>query len=167
MFGPDWDAGCEGCSLVSDHFDGGIVHLNQRDVTMVCVSGALLEKLEAHKQRMGWRFEWVSSLGSDFNYDFGVSFTPEQRASGAEHNFRWEDDPADEGHGLSSFALEDRVVYHVYSTCGRGTDVVNTFCQLLDRAPKGRDEEALLRGEGEWWWRCHDEYGDGWGGRHG
>jgi predicted dithiol-disulfide oxidoreductase (DUF899 family) len=127
MFGPDWDAGCEGCSLVSDHFDGGMVHLNQRD---------------------------------DFNFDFEVSYTEEQRANGAEHNFRWEDDPGDEGHGLSSFALEDGVVYHVYSTYARGTDVFNTFYQLLDRAPKGRDEEALLRGEGEWWWRRHDEYGD-------
>jgi predicted dithiol-disulfide oxidoreductase (DUF899 family) len=161
MFGPDWDAGCEGCSLVADHFDGGMVHLNQRDVTMVCVSRAPLEKINAYKRRMGWRFEWVSSLGSEFNFDFGVSYTEEQRANGAEHNFRWEDDPGDEGHGLSSFALEDGVVYHVYSTYARGTDVFNTFYQLLDRAPKGRDEEALLRGEGEWWWRRHDEYGDG------
>jgi predicted dithiol-disulfide oxidoreductase (DUF899 family) len=158
MFGPDWDAGCEGCSLVADHFDGGMIHLNQRDVTMVCVSRAPLEKLNAYKRRMGWRFTWVSSFGSDFNYDFGVSYTAEQRANGAEHNFRWEDDPGDEGHGLSSFALEDGVVYHVYSTYARGTDVFNTFYQLLDRAPKGRDEDALLRGEGEWWWRRHDEY---------
>src|SRR6266498_2989663 len=158
MFGPDWDAGCVGCSLVADHFDGGMVHLNQRDVTMVCVSRAPLEKLNTYKRRMGWRFEWVSSLGNDFNHDFGVSYTPEQQANGAEYNFRWEDDPGDEGHGLSSFALEDEAVYHVYSTYGRGTDVFNTFYQLLDRAPKGRDEEALLRGEGEWWWRRHDEY---------
>ena len=147
--------------LLVYHFDGGMVHLNQRDVTMTCVSRAPLEKINAYKRRMGWRFTWVSSLGSDFNFDFGVSYTDEQRAAGAEHNFRWEDDPGDEGHGLSSFALEDGVVYHVYSTYGRGTDVFNTFYQLLDRAPKGRDEDALLRGEGEWWWRRHDEYGDG------
>jgi predicted dithiol-disulfide oxidoreductase (DUF899 family) len=158
MFAPDWDAGCEGCSLVSDHFDGGMVHLNQRDVTMICVSRAPLEKLNAYKRRMGWRFTWVSSLGSDFNYDFGVSYTEDQQANGAEHNFRWEDDPGDEDPGLSAFALEDGIVYHTYSTYARGLDVFNTFYQLLDRAPKGRDEEALLRGEGEWWWRRHDEY---------
>jgi predicted dithiol-disulfide oxidoreductase (DUF899 family) len=159
MFAPDWDAGCEGCSLIADHFDGGMVHLNQRDVTMVCVSRAPLEKIDAYKRRMGWRFRWVSSQHSDFNYDFGVSFTDEQRANGAEYNFRWEDDPGDEGHGLSSFALEDGVVYHVYSTYGRGTDVFNTFYQLLDIAPKGRDEDNIRAGE--WWWRRHDEYEDG------
>jgi predicted dithiol-disulfide oxidoreductase (DUF899 family)/pimeloyl-ACP methyl ester carboxylesterase len=158
MFAPEWEAGCEGCSLVADHFDGGMVHLNQRDVTMVCVSRAPLEKINAYKRRMGWNFAWVSSRDSDFNYDFGVSFTPEQQANGAEYNFRWCDDPGDEGHGLSSFALDDGVVYHVYSSYARGTDVFNTFYQLLDRAPKGRDEDALLRGEGEWWWRRHDEY---------
>jgi predicted dithiol-disulfide oxidoreductase (DUF899 family) len=159
MFAPEWDAGCEGCSLVADHFDGGMVHLNQRDVTMTCVSRAPLDKLLAYKRRMGWDFPWVSSLNSDFNFDFGVSYTDEQRATGAEHNFRWWDEPG-EAPGLSSFALEDGVVYHVYSTYERGTDVFNTFYQLLDRAPKGRDEEALLRGEGEWWWRRHDEYED-------
>jgi len=158
MFAPDWDAGCVGCSLLADHFDGGMIHLNQRDVTMICVSRAPLEKLNAYKRRMGWNFTWVSSLGSDFNFDFGVSFTEDQQANGAEYNFRWEDAPEDEWPGLSSFALEDGVVYHTYSTYDRGTDVFNTFYQLLDRAPKGRDEEALLRGEGEWWWRRHDEY---------
>ena len=103
--GPAWDAGCVGCSLVADHFDGGMIHLNQRDVTMVCISRAPLAKINAYKRRMGWRFTWVSSFRSDFNYDFGVSYTEEQRASGAEHNFKWEADPGDEGHGLSSIAL--------------------------------------------------------------
>jgi predicted dithiol-disulfide oxidoreductase (DUF899 family) len=159
MFGPDWDAGCEGCSLVADHFDGGMVHLNQRDVTMVCVSRTSLEKINAYKRRMGWRFPWVSSLKSDFNYDFGVSYTAEQQANGAEYNFRWEQDPGDEGHGLSSFALQGGVVYHVYSTYARGTDVFNTFYQLLDCAPKGRDEDNIP--PGQWWWRRHDEYEDG------
>jgi predicted dithiol-disulfide oxidoreductase (DUF899 family) len=150
MFGPDWDA---------DHFDGGMVHLNERDVMMVCVSRAPLERINAYKRRMGWRFAWVSSLPSDFNFDFGVSFSEDQQANGAEYNFRWEDDPGDEGHGLSSFALEDGVVYHVYSSYGRGTDVFNTFYQLLDRAPRGRDEDNLP--DGEWWCRRHDEYEDG------
>lgn len=159
MFGPDWDPGCGGCSLVADHFDGGMVHLNQRDVTMTCVSRAPLEEINPYKRRMGWRFPWVSSLHSDFNFDFGVSFTDEQRASGADYNFQWCDDPGDEGHGLSSFAVEDGVVYHVYSTYGRGTDIFNTFYQLLDWAPTGRDEDNIP--PGEWWWRRHDEYGDG------
>jgi predicted dithiol-disulfide oxidoreductase (DUF899 family) len=158
MFGPDWDAGCVGCSMVADHFDGGMAHLNQRDVTMVCVSRAPLHRIDAYRRRMGWRFSWVSSLHSDFNFDFGVSFTEDQQAKGAEYNFRWEDEPGDEGPGLSSFALEDGAVHHVYSTYGRGTDVFNTFYQLLDRAPKGRDEDNLPGGE--WWWRRHDEYED-------
>jgi predicted dithiol-disulfide oxidoreductase (DUF899 family) len=144
MFGPDWDAGCVECSMVSDPFDGGMVHLNQRDVTMVCVSRAPLDRIHAYGRRMGWRFPWVSSLESDFNFDFGVSFTQDQQANGAEYNFRWEDDPGDEGHGLSSFALEDGVVYHVYSTFARGTDVFNTFYQLLDRAPRGGDWETIV-----------------------
>ena len=143
---PDWNEGCVGCSLVADHFDGGMVHLSQRDVTMVCVSRAPWTKIGTYKRRMGWRLPWFSSLGSDFNYDFHVSFTPEQQAGGAEYNFRREEDPGDEGHGLSSFALEDGVLYHVYSTYGRGTDVFNTFYQLLDRAPKGRDEDNLPPG---------------------
>ena len=159
MFGPDWEAGCEGCSLVADHFDGGKVHLNQRDVTMTCVSRTSLEKINAYKRRMGWRFPWVSSLHSDFNFDFGVSYTEEQRANGAEHNFRWGGRSRRRVSRAEFLRARGRVVYHVYSTYARGTDVFNTFYQLLDRAPKGRDEEALLRGEGEWWWRRHDEYG--------
>jgi predicted dithiol-disulfide oxidoreductase (DUF899 family) len=123
-----------------------------------CAASSPGANRHAYKERMGWDFTWVSSLKSDFNFDFGVSYTDEQRASGAEYNFRREEDPGDEGHGLSSFALEDGAVNHVYSTYARGTDVFNTFYQLLERAPKGRDEDALLRSEGEWWWRRHDEY---------
>ena len=141
------------------------MHLNQRDVTMTCVSRAPLEKINAYERRMGWRFPWDSSLGSDFNFDFGVSFTDEQRANGPEYSCQWWDDPGDEGHGLSSVALEDGVVYHVYATYGRGTDVFNTFYQLIDRAPKGRDADNIP--PGEWWWRRHDEYGNGRGGGRG
>jgi predicted dithiol-disulfide oxidoreductase (DUF899 family) len=156
MYGPDWDAGCEGCSLVSDHFDGGMVHLNQRDVTMVCVSRAPLEKLNAYKRRMGWRFTWVSSLGSDFNYDFGVSFTDEQLASGPEHNFTTfppadPDSLPNDFPGMSAFALEDGVVYHTYSAFARGGDVLWGMYQWLDRAPKGRNETGP-------WFRLRDEY---------
>jgi predicted dithiol-disulfide oxidoreductase (DUF899 family) len=158
MFGPEYTAGCPTCSAAADTFDGGVPHLNAKDVTFVCISRAPLEELNAYKERMGWSFPWVSSAPSDFNFDFGVSFTEDQQAKGAEYNFRWEDEPGDEGPGLSSFALEDGAVHHVYSTYGRGTDVFNTFYQLLDRAPKGRDEDNLPGGE--WWWRRHDEYED-------
>jgi predicted dithiol-disulfide oxidoreductase (DUF899 family) len=144
MFGPDWDAGCVWCSMVADHFDGGMVHLNQRDVTMICASRTALDRINTYKRRMDWQFPWVSSLNSDFNYDFGVSFTEDQQRNGAEYNFRWEQAPGEEGHGLSSFALEDGEVYHVYSTYARGIDVLKTFYQLLDRAPEGRDEDNIV-----------------------
>ncbi len=157
MFAPEWDAGCPSCSASADSFDGGLVHLEQRDVTMLCVSRAPLEKLNAYKRRMGWRFPWVSSLGSDFNFDFGVSFTEEQRANGAEYNFRKQYELLEELPGLSAFAL-DGIVYHTYSSYARGTDILRGDYQLLDRAPKGRDEDDL-----PWtmaWLRRHDEYGN-------
>jgi len=89
MFGPAYEAGCPTCSSAADTFDGGIVHLNARDVTMICVSRAPLDKLNAYKRRMGWSFRWASSLDSDFNFDFGVSFTEEQQQEGGEYNYRW------------------------------------------------------------------------------
>jgi len=156
MFGPEWTEGCPSCSLLADHLDGARVHLNQRDVTLLCVSRAPLEKLTAYKQRMGWQFPWVSALGSDFNFDFGVSFTEKQQADGAEYNFAPIEHPPEEMPGLSSFAVEDGVVYHAYSSYARGGDVLVGAYQLLDRAPRGRDEEAL-----PWpmaWVRRHDEY---------
>jgi predicted dithiol-disulfide oxidoreductase (DUF899 family) len=154
MFGPDWEAGCPSCSFTADEFDGGIVHLNQRDVTMLCVSRAPLEKLQAYKARMGWRFDWVSSAGSDFNFDFGVSFTEEQQANGGEYNYAWVSRPDDELPGLTAFALRDGVVYRVYSTYGRGLDIIDNVYQLLDRTPLGRNEEVT----GDDWVRRHDEY---------
>ena len=157
MFGPDWDAGCPSCSFLADEIDGGIVHLAQRDVTMICVSRAPLAKLAAYKRRMGWRFRWASSHGSDFNFDFGVSFTPEQQAgeTRAEYNFRPIERPSDELPGLTAFALADGVVYRTYSAYARGLDIIDNVYQLLDRAPKGRDEA-----DGDDWVRRHDEYGD-------
>jgi predicted dithiol-disulfide oxidoreductase (DUF899 family) len=153
MFGPDWEAGCPSCSFAADEFDGGIVHLNQRDVTMLCVSRAPLAKLDAYKRRMGWRFRWASSLESDFNFDFGVSFTEEQQANGGEHNFHRVDKPGDELPGLSAFALVDGTVYRTYSTYGRGLDIIDNVYQLLDRAPKGRDDAAHPE-----WPKRRDEY---------
>lgn len=148
--------GCPSCSLLADHFDGALPHLNARDVTLLCVSRASLERLLAYRRRMGWRFPWVSSLGSDFNFDFGVSFTEEQRTAGATYNFRHMDSPLEEMPGISTFALCDGTVHHVYSAYAPGGDVLTGAYQLLDRAPLGRAEHAL-----PWtmaWVRRHDEY---------
>jgi predicted dithiol-disulfide oxidoreductase (DUF899 family) len=156
MFGPDADEGCQSCSLTADHFDGALPHLNSRDVTLVSVSRGPLEKLNAYKRRMGWRFPWVSSLDSDFNYDFGVSFTPEQRAAGADYNFRPVANPSAELPGMSAFALQDGVVHHTYSSYARGADSMISAYQLLDRTPKGRNENDLPYPMA--WVRRHDEY---------
>ena len=155
MFGPDWDAGCESCSFLADEVDRGIVHVQQRDVTMVFVSRAPLEKLTAYKRRMGWDVRWVSSYGSDFNFDLGVSFTDDQRAgrAPAEYNFRPIERPHDELPGVSAFALEGGVVYRTYSAYARGLDIIDNVYQLLDRAPKGRNEA-----DGDDWVRRRDEY---------
>jgi len=158
MFGPDWDEGCASCTLSADGFDGQMTHLNQRDVTMVCVSRGPLEKLDAYKRRMGWNFNWVSSLPSDFNFDFGVSFTDEQRAEGVDYNFEPIGDPGiDELPGMSAFVLEDGVVYHTYSSFARGGDVLMGIYQVLDRAPKGRNEGGYVHHPMEWV-RRKDEY---------
>jgi predicted dithiol-disulfide oxidoreductase (DUF899 family) len=165
MFGPEYTAGCPICSAAADTFDGAVVHLNHRGVTFLCVSRAPLEKLQAYKRRMGWTFPWVSSLESDFNFDLGVSFTPEQQRENVEYNYRSFDpapilegaagtplgdiaaacgtDPAgymEEAHGLSAFALSDGVVYHTYSTYARGPEFLLGFYPLLDMAPLGRNE---------------------------
>jgi predicted dithiol-disulfide oxidoreductase (DUF899 family) len=158
MFGPEWTEGCPSCSFLMDHVDGAIVHLNARDVTMVMVSRAPLAKVEAYKKRMGWRFPWVSSHGSDFNGDFGVSFTREQLAGGAKlYNFGSITPYGEENHGLSVFSKEARGdVFHTYSTYGRGCEsFVGTYA-ILDLAPKGRDEEGLQSTMA--WVRHHDKY---------
>ena len=114
---------------------------------------APLEELHAYKERMGWRFPWVSSLGSDFKYDFGAAFTEEQQRTGAEYNFRHVDEPAPQREGLSAFALKDGVVHHTYSTYARGVEQLMGTYHLLDLAPLGRNEEGAAS-----WWRRHDEY---------
>jgi predicted dithiol-disulfide oxidoreductase (DUF899 family) len=154
MFGPDWDAGCPGCSMLADEVDGGVIHLAHNDATLVFASRAPLEKIQAYKARMGWNIRWVSSFGSDFNFDYGVSFTDEQRASGAEYNFRFEESLNDELPGLSVFALADGVVHHTYSMYARGMEVVDNIYALLDRTPTGRNEQDGQRD----WLRRHDEY---------
>jgi predicted dithiol-disulfide oxidoreductase (DUF899 family) len=156
MFGEDAHAGCPSCSLTADHCNAALPHLNARDVTLVSISRAPLAMLDAYRRRMGWAFNWVSSLGSDFNYDYGVSFSPQQQADGADYNFAPVAHPAAELPGMSAFALRDGTVYHTYSSYARGADAMISAYQLLDRAPYGRREDTL-----PWpmsWVRRHDEY---------
>jgi predicted dithiol-disulfide oxidoreductase (DUF899 family) len=149
----DQNPGCTGCSFVADHFDGSLPHLNGHDVTLVAESIAPLEALHPYKQRMGWTFPWVSSLGSDFRYDFGAAFTEEQQQGGADYNFRHVDHPSPQREGMSAFALADGVVYHTYSTYDRGVEQLMGTYRILDLAPLGRNEEGPAS-----WWRRHDEY---------
>jgi predicted dithiol-disulfide oxidoreductase (DUF899 family) len=157
MFGPDWDAGCPHCSRWADNFNGIIVHLNQRDVTMVAVSRAPYEKLAAYRRRMGWSFKWVSSFGSEFNFDFHVSFTPEEMAKKkAFYNFKLQNPDAPEREGVSVFAKDAAGrVYRTYSTFARGIEALNLDYKYLDVVPKGRNEGS----RGPFWVRRHDEYG--------
>ena len=145
--------GCTGCSFVADHFDGALPHLNGHDVTLVAESIAPLSELHAYKERMGWRFPWASSLGSDFKYDFGAAFTEEQQRNGAEYNFRHVDRVAPQREGMSAFALADGAVYHTYSTYDRGVEQLMGTYRMLDLAPLGRNEEGPAS-----WWHRHDEY---------
>jgi predicted dithiol-disulfide oxidoreductase (DUF899 family) len=155
MLGPGWVEGCPICSFWADSYDGTQVHLAARDAALVAVSRAPFAEIEAYRQRMGWSFRWVSSAPSDFNFDFGVSSTPEHRA--AEYNFRPVAEPMEESPGLSVFARDDAgQVFHTYSAYSRGLDPVNAAYQLLDLTPKGRDEQDL-----PWtmaWLRRHDSY---------
>jgi predicted dithiol-disulfide oxidoreductase (DUF899 family) len=180
MFGPDYRAGCPSCSAIADGFNGSVVHLAHHDVTLMAVSRAPLAKLQAYKRRMGWTFPWASSFVSDFNFDFNVSFTEQDQREGLEYNYRHVPPKAAsapisrsdvatpveqfaagvgtdvaaytrERPGMSTFVLEDGVVYHAYSTYSRGVDAIWGMFQWLDRAPKGRNETDL-------WWRRKDEY---------
>ena len=159
MFSPESDQGCKHCSFWADNFDRLGIHLNHRDVTMIAVSRAPFAKLAAFRQRMGWSFKWVSSFGNDFNYDFGVSFTPEEIASGkAFYNYRIMDVGGSEREGVSVFYRDGKsgTVYHTYSAYARGIDMLNTAYHYLDLVPKGRDEGD----HPQHWVRYHDRYED-------
>ena len=158
MFGPDWEEGCPSCSYMADHLDGMSAHLAQRDVALLVVSRAPLEKIERFRQRMGWKFKWASSHGSDFNRDFAVSFTPEELARGKVlYNYVAQPFPSEEAPGISVFAKDDSgQVFHTYSTYGRGVEVMMGTYNLLDLTPRGRDEGALAHTME--WVRHHDRY---------
>jgi predicted dithiol-disulfide oxidoreductase (DUF899 family) len=158
MFPPEWDAGCPHCSFWADNFNGAPAHLRARDVSFTAVSRAPLAKITAYKQRMGWSFPWVSAGETDFNYDFGASFSPEAMASGtADYNYG-QPPGFEDREGISVFARNDQGrVFHTYSTYARGIDAVNGAYQFLDLVPKGRDEPA--DGDPQFWVRRHDEYG--------
>ena len=158
MFGPDWAEGCPGCSYVMDHMDGAIEHLQARDVSLVLVSRAPLEKLAAFKKRMGWRFPWVSSGGCDFNRDFGVSFTRKKSPAARRRTTSARSAPhGEENPGLSFFYKDPSgAVFHTYSTYGRGLEAMLGTYAILDRAPKGRDEGGLPSPMA--WVRHHDKY---------
>jgi predicted dithiol-disulfide oxidoreductase (DUF899 family) len=159
MLGPGWVQGCPSCSFLADHFDGAVIHLAHRDVSLVVISRAPLAEIEAYKKRMGWKFKWVSSFGNDFNRDFHVSFTKDEMAKDAEYNYTVDKIPSEELPGLSAFIRDENgKVFHTYSSYARGLDTLVGTYNFLDMAPKGRDEGAL-----PWtmaWVRRHDEYED-------
>ena len=157
MFAPGWKQGCPSCSFMADHHDGMMAHLANRDVTLLAVSRAPLADIERFRQRMGWRFKWVSSQASDFNYDFDVSFRPEQQAKGeVYYNFGLRRFPPEEAPGVSVFYKDDAgEVFHTYSTYGRGVEVMMGTYRLLDLTPNGRDEQP---GRNMEWVRHHDCY---------
>jgi predicted dithiol-disulfide oxidoreductase (DUF899 family) len=159
MFGPGWEQGCPSCSLIADHMDGAAVHLAQRDVTLVVVSRAPLPEIDAFKRRMGWRFKWVSSYGTDFNRDFHVSFTKEELAAGkVTYNYGVGNFPSEEAPGASVFYRDAAgAVFHTYSSYARGLDILIGAYNYLDLVPKGRDEAGLPHSMA--WVRHHDRYG--------
>jgi predicted dithiol-disulfide oxidoreductase (DUF899 family) len=157
MLGPDWSAGCPGCSFLADHIDGALPHLEHHDVTWTAVSRAPLAEIGAYKARMGWHFPWVSSSGSDFNYDYHVSFTKAELASGTVlYNFTQTNAASanDELPGLSAFYKDETgQVFHTYSCYARGPEELIGTLMILDRAPKGRNEGTIMD-----FVRRHDEY---------
>ena len=169
MFGPSYEAGCPTCSSMADVVDGALPHLHARDVTMMYVSQAPLEKLQAYKRRMGWNMPWVSSAGSDFNFDLGFSRSEEQTREWLAPILEALPPIADqnanssgtdltgylsEGTGFSAFVLDNGTVYQTYATGARGVEFLYGFYAILDRAPKGRDEDGSF----QLWIRRHDEY---------
>jgi len=158
MLGPGWKEGCKSCSYLADHFDGANWHLPHRDVTFVVVSRASLSEIQAYQNRMGWRFKWLSSHGTDFNFDYRVSATEEEQATGKMYyNYEIQEWVNGEMPGLSVFYKDENGdLFHAYSTYGRGLDILVGTYNFLDLVPKGRDEDHLAFTMD--WVRRHDEY---------
>jgi predicted dithiol-disulfide oxidoreductase (DUF899 family) len=156
MLGPGWEEGCRSCSFLADHFDGMTIHLAHRDVTLVVVSRAPQGEIDAFKKRMGWKFKWVSSFGSDFNYDYQASFT---KGEDVYYNYAMTQFPSEEMPGVSVFYKDETGIYHTYSSYSRGLDILVGTYNFLDLAPKGRDEDGLAFSMA--WVRHHDRYNEG------
>jgi predicted dithiol-disulfide oxidoreductase (DUF899 family) len=158
MFDPTWDAGCLHCSFWADNFNKIIVHLNQRDTTMVAVSRAPYSKLASYERRMGWDFKWISSYDTDFNFDYNVSFTPkEMEREEAFYNYTFQNSNSPEREGVSVFYKDPSGnIFHTYSAYARGIDILNVAYHYLDLVPKGRDEEG--HDFPQFWVRRHNEY---------
>jgi predicted dithiol-disulfide oxidoreductase (DUF899 family) len=158
MFGPEWEQGCPSCSLVSDSIEGTLVHLADRDVSLIAISRAPFGKIADFKKRMGWRFNWVSSNGNDFNWDYHVSFTKDEMEKGMMYyNYGLNAFPSDEGPGTSVFYKDESgEVFHTYSSFARGGDMLINTYNYLDLTPKGRNEEGLAYPMA--WVRHHDRY---------
>ena len=158
MFDPNWDAGCKSCSFWADNFERLPVHLKHRDISLVATSRAPLAKLEAYAKRLGWTFKLVSSGGNDFNYDYHVSFTPEEAERGElDYNYGKLKMRTTEMPGISVFYKDQSgAIFHTYSCYARGLDMMNTAYHYIDLTPKGRDEgEGIMA-----WLRRNDEYRD-------
>jgi predicted dithiol-disulfide oxidoreductase (DUF899 family) len=162
MLGPGWNEGCVGCSFRSDHVEGALVHLEHHDVSLVTISRARLEEIESFKERMGWRFKWVSSYQNEFNYDYRVSFTNQEIATGkVDYNYALGDFLSEEMSGISVFYKDETGnIFHTYSTYGRGDEMLDTTYMYLDLTPKGRNETGPHFNLGDWV-RHHDRYGAG------
>ncbi len=158
MYAPDWEAGCPNCSFWADNFNNIIIHLNQRDVSMITISRAPYSKIAEYQKRMGWDFHWISSYDNDFNFDYHVSFTREELAKKeAFYNYIKQDTGVSDKEGVSVFYKNPSgQIFHTYSTFERGIDTFNVAYHYLDIVPKGRDEDHEFR---QYWVRRHDEYG--------
>ena len=160
MFGPGWKEGCPSCSFLADGFDSAALHMAQRDTTLTVVSRATLPEIEGFKKRMGWRFKWLSSFGSDFNYDYQVSVAKDEQVDGkVYYNYSLTNFPSEERPGASVFYNKDGEIFHTYSAYARGLDTMLNAYNFLDLTPKGRDEAGLPYPMA--WVRHHDRYSDG------